>query len=103
MITDEEIRTRLDKLATLGTPDAIAWELEAQGIKGKRRRSQFCAIAVYLGNDHERTAWDGVGVCSESIHNGGALIPVPPTVGEFIDRFDSGQYPNLVRTADEPF
>ena len=97
----QNIQTGLDKLAALGTSDAIAWELEQHGIRGIRKSPFTCAVAQYLGNNPVSPNWLGAFVAVKNdrvlIHDGEqsnvTVVPVPEVVGEFINRFDRGEFP----------
>lgn len=99
-----EVREKLDKLATLGTPEAIALELEAQGITAQRKDAYSCAIAKYLDNpEGTRYATGSVAVTASyvMVHwgtEGGAAdhISTPRAVSDFIQFFDAGHYPALI-------
>jgi hypothetical protein len=109
------VSEQLDKLATLDDPDAIALELEAQGVKAEIGGAFSCAIARYLGNavteldggGAPKNLMDGtVAVCSSyvSVYRAGVdtyRIPVPHVVGSFIRSFDQSKYPALVAADDE--
>jgi hypothetical protein len=107
MTTPEIVREKLDKLATLGTPDAIALELEAQGIKANMGSAHTCAVARYLGNpakiDPEKIGSSSlVGVTRDRVAvyvsntNRYPDIEVPEVVRAFIDAFDQRRYPELI-------
>lgn len=111
MNTPEIVSEKLDKLAVLGTPDAIAMELEAQGIKADCGGAFTCAIARYLGNPsaESRELTDGtVAVCPTyvSVYRAGTdtwRVPVPRVVGEFIVNFDQTKYPALIAEDERPW
>jgi hypothetical protein len=101
-VTLADIDDKFAKLEALGTPDAIAWELEAQGIKAIQNNAYFCAIAQYLGNTSYSAA-PGHYIPAVSVTQArvicldeAALVRTPPLIAEFITRFDQGEYPALV-------
>jgi hypothetical protein len=97
----EEVQDKLDKLVALGTPEAIAMELEAQGIKADRVSASTCAIAQYLGNLPNVEIMQDISVTRGFIavgFLGTTKLPTPPVVREFISRFDQGEYPALLRS-----
>jgi len=96
------VQEKLAKLATLDTADAIALELEAQGIKAMRTSPFSCAIAKYLKQDPEVQPVGLVGVSLGGVSlssNDSRLTEIiqnPRVVADFIKAFDEGQYPELV-------
>lgn len=101
MTTIEEIRDRLDKLNVLESADAIAWELEAQGITGVRSKASSCPVARYLGSPAHATFDD----LDERVMVGATIaapwpckdtVPLSPVVAEFVKGFDLGVYPALI-------
>lgn len=103
MITERDVRDKLAKLETLGTPDAIALEMEALGITARRKCASTCVVAQYLGNSPD-AGWSygdrdvAVGRVDLSLWQGDKpviSINLPEVVREFIHRFDDGAYPAL--------
>jgi len=109
----EEVREKLDKLAVLDSPDAVAMELEAQGVVASPGCASHCAIAHYLGNPEKvdfskdfvavTHQWVAVyegdpkpGVAWERNPRLAAHVAVPDVVRQFIRKFDDGEYPALV-------
>lgn len=90
----------LDKLASLGSPDAIALFLTEQGIKATPSRSSTCAIALYLRRELD-TEFLAVGTGSMVIWTRTCDGPdmhhrLPAPVSQFIMRFDDLYYPELI-------
>lgn len=97
-------------LESLGaTPGEIAKSLASQGIKGLRnskRKNVICNaintkcsgwgnIKIYGGSNRDGTysysaTWNDAQICDPRL---------PKPVQEFLGRFDSGEYPELVATA----
>lgn len=102
-VTLADIHDKFAKLEALGSTDAIAWELEAQGIKATRDNAYFCAIAQYLGNP----SYSDAGVPPVAVKQSrvicfkdAAVVQTPALVADFIDKFDQGEYPALVAEHD---
>src|SRR3954470_10484866 len=91
----------LAMLCELGSADRIAAYLARKGVKGKRGRPAWCAIAVYL-SDRSGTP---VGVNREYIDLLVACrtvkISSPEPLREFVRKFDHGDYPGLVKGDDK--
>lgn len=100
------------KLLTEGNADQIAAAFEARGIRAECGSSEQCAIAVALQHAvaqefglHPNDVEPGVGCTTIGVKVGG---PEEPFVGvatssqliQFIGRFDSGVYPNLISRFD---
>lgn len=82
--------------------------LEDAGARGVPGDPCYCPIAVYLA--------EATGVSAESLEvfanntcygidedaGGGSFIENPPCVAEFIDAFDCGRWPQLLREEDQP-
>jgi hypothetical protein len=105
----------LDKLNSLGSPDQIALFFQQEGIQAEPGRSETCAVAEYIRQETQvskvivtptsvsmlvdkflpplaATPWD-----TESFHFKDEVdYPTPPTVQEFINKFDAGEYPQLL-------
>jgi|SRR5690606_23403724 len=100
MITPRDVKDKLAKLEALGSPDAIAMELEARGIKAERMSATRCAIARYLGNSSSGSRPE-LAVCHDYVivgHNQrmpSDRIATPKSVRLFISNFDAGEYPAL--------
>jgi hypothetical protein len=89
-------------------PDEVAGTLEAAGVHGVPRSNSSCAIAVYtaavMGAD-PRIASVAVGPCTLQLtlvhpdgRPGGKLVvQLPKPVRGFVDRFDAGRYPSVLR------
>lgn len=80
-------------------PVAIAARLGAQGCRGIRENNECCPIANYLTGLGFVGAW----VDPEQIAVDDEDYPVdtPPAVGEFVNRFDKGDWPELVSDPEE--
>jgi hypothetical protein len=82
----------LDKLAQLGTPNAIAEFLYRNGITGELCRPYSCPIARFVA----ATTGDDVLIHTETfICDDGNWGELPDVIAEFIDRFDDYHYPQL--------
>lgn len=90
----------LEKLAKLGTADRIAAYLVDNNITGKRTSACNCPIAALL---KQRTntifeVYSRTITVSPDNETPDPLLrywPVPKPVGEFVVRFDYGDYPEL--------
>lgn len=78
----------LDELGAGTDADGVAQRLRDAGIKGRRTRANDCPVARYL---QQRTGRSDLAV------SGSGTMPAP--VKEFIQRFDRGDFPDLVDTA----
>lgn len=92
----------IDKLATQGSCDQIALFLEQEGIKGQPKRFQYCAIAAYLKRETGRAV--SVGSRGATLYDSMDVRDKPeyvqwdyPQIAKFINKFDDGAYPKLVR------
>jgi hypothetical protein len=108
------IQDVLDELGAGLTADSVAQRLRDAGIKGRRNRAEDCPVARYL---QQRTGHQGLCVSQSGVHTSVACTTCPPEnecmqfssalpgttmpapVGEFIQRFDRGGFPDLVDTA----
>lgn len=92
-----------DKLLQFETADEIAAFLKSEGVKAMRAMSTSCAIAdwmttttgeaVYVNHSEMwRNSWSN-GTIALHAHN--------PALGEFIQRFDHGYYPELIKDPDD--
>lgn len=92
-------RRALELLAQLGdTPDQIAANLTKLGIKGARQRSCACPIFNYLA----KAGVPLIGVDSEMVAYPDSvsrdMLWLPEPVGQFVYRFDQGDYRALEAT-----
>lgn len=88
-----------DMLATLGdTPDAVADQLRALGIKGGQSDYCGCPIARYL---LQSGAYTCVFVAPSEILADADMIQTPMPIALFIGRFDVGDYPDLAQVEVE--
>jgi hypothetical protein len=101
MDTPEQLITavteQLAKLATHGSADQIRDFFEAEEIKGIRGSATSCPVANYLirqVGEHYITV--GRGTTSVIIPGHSTQVTHPPEVNSFIDRFDLGQFAELV-------
>lgn len=85
----------LDKLGS--TADKIAKNLLALKIKGRPVQASYCPIAIYL----KKCGFVGAGISQNGIdfYDGDKLaapLATPKPVANFITKFDSGNYPDLI-------
>lgn len=89
-------------LDVLASHDDIPAVLAAAGITGHRRESDRCPIAEYLKRGFPSTGFEiDEDVIRADIHHSGiiAQIDTPQSIGDFIDAFDEGKFPQLDREA----
>jgi len=99
----KEAKTRLLLAALPDDAKSIAEFLELQGVRGARGEAASCALAVYLKRN-------GVPRIEVSQHHGvwpahgnnwevgrSWQVPLSPACKDFVERFDDGQYPRLVK------
>lgn len=91
----------IDKLAALGGSAQIAMYLREQRCVGDLGWSRSCPVARYVHRETgesvriggvvylQRLGWDGADV----------VRSLPEPVGEFIEDFDGGRYPDLIQPA----
>jgi hypothetical protein len=106
-----DIKKRVgDLLDELGhDPDEVAASLEAAGVHGVPKSNSSCAIALYTAAVMEadpRIRSVAVGPCTlilslvrpEDGRSGGRLVvQLPKPVRGFVDGFDAGRYPRVLR------
>ena len=106
-----DIKRRVgDLLDGLGhDPDEVAASLEAAGVHGVPKSNTTCAIALYSAAVMEadpRIRSVAVGPCTlilslvrpEDGRSGGKLVvQLPKPVRGFVDGFDAGRYPRVLR------
>ncbi len=83
-------------LAELSDPDGIAAHLLARGIRGRRGSACVCPLAAYLtslGFGDPTVSVLGIGALIDGKHR---RTPIRSAALEFIRRFDSGEWPELV-------
>lgn len=99
----------MDKLAALGSADAIAEFLAAEGISGALEGvATKCPVAVYFARETGVTPCFGVDSWSpmhiepdeESEAGGEPYFDLPAAVGTFIEGVDLGHYPELAVSPD---
>lgn len=88
----------IEKLASAGTPDQIALELESHNIRAVRDCATSCAVAEYLCKvtNVDTAVYVASGIRHADSTTWGRICDTPENVGEFIRRFDDGRYPNLI-------
>lgn len=101
MTLDSEVRAAvemaMEKLGDLGSAEAIAKFLAAEGIRGVRAFSTSCPIAVYLSRVVGKPVVVGEHVWSVLDVGRVASGDNPPAVRGFIESFDDfRRYPELV-------
>jgi len=100
--------TVLDKLAALGTADAIALHFQTTEITGMRGSATQCPVAQWLDGEVDmpgiRLVVKGASVLVVGeVHNRAlGLVNMPEPVQEFVRKFDGGRYPKLHKTAQCP-
>ncbi len=106
-----DIKKRVGELLDgLGSdPDEVASSLEAAGVHGVPRSNSSCAIALYTAavmQADPRIRSVAVGPCTliltlvrpEDGRSGGKLVvQLPKSVRGFVDGFDAGRYPQVLR------
>lgn len=90
------------KLAALGTSArAVAKNLRALGIKGEMEEPSSCPLANYLTKDDPNGMAE---VCNDEITVWSGAVWVtfdtPGHLSTFVENFDKGQYPGLVRESE---
>ena len=103
-LTPNKVRRALAKLGQ--TPDQIAKSLKTLGIVGTICEPTTCPLAIYLGQvlpprgNTGQGYWQVGGDWIEGIDRESLELVVEletsPALQVFIDRFDKGQYPDLV-------
>ena len=96
-------------------PDEVAGTLEAAGVHGVPRSNSSCAIALYTAavmRADPRITSVSVGPCTlllTLVHpdgrpGGRLVVQLPKPVRGFVDGFDAGRYPRVLRlqVADGP-
>lgn len=84
-----------DMLDALGaTPDAVADQLRALGIRGGQSDYCGCPVANYL---LQSGAYTCVFVAPSEILADADMVQTPMPIAAFIGRFDVGDYPDLVQ------
>jgi hypothetical protein len=112
-----DIKRRVgDLLESLGhDPDEVAGTLEAAGVHGVPRSNTSCAIALYTAavmRTDPRITSVAVGPCTllltlahpDGRPGGKLVVQLPKPVRGFVDGFDAGRYPTVLRlqVADGP-
>lgn len=84
-----------DKLASMETADDIANYFRAEGIQGIRVRHDACPIANWMSMQTGRriSAADVI----VDLHDCQLRESATPAMREFMEKFDTDQYPDLVR------
>ena len=109
-----DIKKRVEAhLQSLGRdPDQVASALEVAGVQGVPRSNSACAIALYTSavmKTDPRIKAVAVGPCTliltllkDDGRPGGKLtVQLPKPVRGFVDRFDTAQYPRVLRLLPE--
>jgi hypothetical protein len=103
VLADEIIWDQLEEAVTsLGnTAEGVAKTLRSRGFTGRRGISADCPIAHYLeaclGRVDPQVLHNRIDVAGANGHR--LTMPPTPAVLEFVDAFDHGRYPELVRAA----
>lgn len=99
-ISETDILAALDELGR--TPDEVAASLHKSHIKGNRRCEASCPLAIYLNQKFEKP--DGTFcVWRNSVGTAGPQrepILFSYAFMGFVDKFDDGQYPELIEGND---
>jgi hypothetical protein len=87
-----------EALAALpGTANGIAAHLREQGIRGVRRAACRCPLTVYLTSlGFFRVSVGEIHIRAASDSASGDYVVTPGRIVEFTERFDSGEWPELV-------
>lgn len=94
-VSSVSVTELLDRLAKLGSAEAIAAHLLAAGAFGRPGKARRCPLSLYVLRETgvrvyvDHLSWSTV---DRLPSEGGTL---PPPVGEFVWRFDVGRYPEL--------
>lgn len=94
-VSSVSVTELLDRLAKLGSAEAVAAHLFAAGTFGTPRRAQKCPLSLYVARETgvriyvNHTGWEVV----DRLPTEGGDLPGP--VAEFVWRFDCGRYPEL--------
>ena len=88
-MTIDEILKTLD----LEHSEDIAKLLQDNGIVGWCFCDEHCPLANYIRN---KGPFEFVSVCEDKISIDETVIATPEVLADFIDEFDSGEYPNLL-------
>lgn len=101
------IQDEIDKLATLGSTQAVALHLAGLGVSGTCGSANSCVLAVHLTRAAHADGWTDIsvgplGVSGYNVISDGDVVEgprhdLPPMLTEFIGEFDSHEYPELVR------
>lgn len=82
--------------------DEVAKTLQMKGIQGCTSDDFRCAVAEYLRaecqpprNEHREDV--SVGAGTAYLYATGVVIPLPDAVADFVEMFDQGLYPNLIK------
>jgi hypothetical protein len=96
----DSLREALDVFNSCDTAHEVADVLRMRKIKGVPVRSNECPVARYMQSSlpPDSSLYIDVGYHTVKIWAGGegyGELPMPLIVGDFIRRFDQGQYPDL--------
>jgi hypothetical protein len=99
------ITDTLEALTDLGsTPEQVAATLQAKGIKGKCLAADTCPIAMYINSILPNKTKCRVGGVVINFYDTSFIdrgrwkssITITTTIVEFISKFDTGSYPELI-------
>lgn len=100
---EDVLRDYAAKLATIGSADAIALHLQGLNVKAECGRWSRCAIAVDVQRVlHEHGITDAHIAVGSLIHysrpgeRGETPVRLSDAACEFINRFDGGDFPELI-------
>lgn len=89
-----------DAIKELGASSkSVAAKLKRLGIKGERGSADSCPVANFL---KKRFVDDEIEVDGARVQVNGVSIEAPRFIADFVDRFDSGNYPEVDENPDEP-
>jgi hypothetical protein len=83
----------LDKLGSFSTPDEVAQYLEGQGIVGDLRKGSTCPVSKYTTQNGANYVYTS----RRSMLTDRKIYNLPEVVSKFVEKFDEGHYPNLVK------
>ena len=101
-----DLKDVIGKLAEM-SPDDMAAHFREHGIAGLRAHAKTCVVARYITQETSITsvgvtrkyirAYNDDGYIRAYINDGiDSMFVTPPSVEEFVTRFDAGKYPHLV-------
>lgn len=95
------IESVIELLNSFPSQEAVAKFMKARGIKGEKRRTCLCPIAVFVTNETGQRAsavprcdrWPSDLVLDDNYDD---PYPLSDTISDFIESFDNGDFPDLI-------